>query len=98
MDFTVDSGMHARIVTLPLKPFTLIGATTRAGLLTQALRSRFGIAHHLDFYDDADLQRILVRAADLLSMKVASSTLTRIAGRSRGTPRVALRLLRRVRD
>lgn len=98
VDFTVDTGMHARIVTLPLKPFTLIGATTRAGLLTQALRSRFGIAHHLDFYDDSDLLRILARAADLLGMKVADSTLARIAGRSRGTPRVALRLLRRVRD
>ncbi|MCE9619282.1 MAG: Holliday junction branch migration DNA helicase RuvB [Planctomycetes bacterium] len=98
VDFTVDSGMHARVITLPLKPFTLIGATTRAGLLTQALRSRFGIAHHLDFYADEDLERILVRAADLLAMKAPRGALVRIAGRSRGTPRVALRLLRRVRD
>ncbi|MDZ4754378.1 MAG: Holliday junction branch migration DNA helicase RuvB [Phycisphaerae bacterium] len=99
VDFTVDSGMHAKVVTIRLKPFTLIGATTRAGLLTNPLRSRFGISHHLDFYEDADLVKILDRAAHMLSMRAATSEVTTtIAARSRGTPRVALRLLRRVRD
>jgi len=98
VDFTVDQGMHARLVTLPLKPFTLIGATTRAGLLTQALRSRFGLTHHLDFYGQEELEHILQRAADLLGVKIDSASVTTLAARSRGTPRVALRLLRRVRD
>ena len=98
VDFTVDQGMHARMVTLPLKPFTLIGATTRAGLLTQALRSRFGLSHHLDFYGQEELERILVRAADLLGVKTDATSVHTLAARSRGTPRVALRLLRRVRD
>ena len=98
VDFTVDQGMHARMVTLPLKPFTLIGATTRAGLLTQALRSRFGLSHHLDFYGQEELERIVLRAADLLGVKVDAPSVHTLAARSRGTPRVALRLLRRVRD
>lgn len=98
VDFTVDQGMHARMVTLPIKPFTLIGATTRAGLLTQALRSRFGLSHHLDFYGQEELERILARAADLLGVTVDAASVTTLAERSRGTPRVALRLLRRVRD
>jgi Holliday junction DNA helicase RuvB len=98
VDFTVDQGMHARMVTLPLKPFTLIGATTRAGLLTQALRSRFGLSHHLDFYAQAELERILARAAERLGLKSEPAALATLAERSRGTPRVALRLLRRVRD
>jgi Holliday junction DNA helicase RuvB len=98
VDFTVDQGMHARMVTLPIKPFTLIGATTRAGLLTQALRSRFGLAHHLDFYGIEELERIVSRAAELLGVKVDAPSVGALASRSRGTPRVALRLLRRVRD
>jgi len=99
IDFTLDSGMHARVVTIALKPFTLIGATTRAGLLTQALRSRFGIAHHLEFYAHEDLVAILVRAAGILGMEgVSREAFDAIAARSRGTPRIALRLLRRVRD
>jgi Holliday junction DNA helicase RuvB len=99
IDFTLDSGMHGRMMTLNLKPFTLIGATTRAGLLTGALRSRFGIAHHLRFYGEDDLLVILRRSSALLNMsKVAGETLGSIARRSRGTPRVANRLLRRVRD
>lgn len=99
VDFTVDSGMHAKVITIGLKPFTLIGATTRAGLLTQPLRSRFGIAHHLDYYGMDELLIILERAVERLSMNtLGSSALEVIAGRSRGTPRVALRLLRRVRD
>jgi len=99
IDFTLDSGMHARVVTIPLKPFTLIGATTRAGLLTQALRTRFGIAHHLEFYGHDDLVRILGRAAEILALRgVHADAFDAIAARSRGTPRIALRLLRRVRD
>ncbi|NBX24781.1 MAG: Holliday junction branch migration DNA helicase RuvB [Planctomycetes bacterium] len=98
VDFTVDQGMHARMVTLPLKPFTLIGATTRAGLLTQALRSRFGLAHHLDFYAQEEIERILARAAERLGLQAETAAISTLATRSRGTPRVALRLLRRVRD
>ena len=98
VDFTVDQGMHARMVTLPLKPFTLIGATTRAGLLTQALRSRFGLSHHLDFYAQDELERILARASERLGLVAEPAALSTLASRSRGTPRVALRLLRRVRD
>ncbi len=99
IDFTVDSGMHARVVTMALKPFTLIGATTRAGLLTQALRTRFGVVHNLSFYPQDDLVAILDRAARLMRVEGATTPCLRtLAARSRGTPRVALRLLRRVRD
>jgi Holliday junction DNA helicase RuvB len=99
IDFTVDSGMNSKVVTIGLRPFTLIGATTRSGLLTQALRSRFGIAHNLGFYPVTDIVAILARAAGLLRMDgIPAGTLQSIAERSRGTPRVALRLLRRVRD
>ncbi|MHC5114811.1 MAG: Holliday junction branch migration DNA helicase RuvB [Planctomycetota bacterium] len=99
IDFTLDSGLHAKVITYHLKPFTLIGATTRAGLLTGALRSRFGITHHLQFYSPDDLLRILERAAERLRLDgLDPSALTAIAHRSRGTPRVTLRLLRRVRD
>ena len=99
IDFTVDSGMHSKVVTIGLRPFTLIGATTRAGLLTQALRTRFGIVHNLGFYPVEDVVAILARAARLMRMDgVPAATLVSVAGRSRGTPRVALRLLRRVRD
>ncbi len=98
IDVAIDSGMHSRTVSLTLKPFTLIGATTRAGLLTAALRSRFGVSHHLKHYDPPDLERILDRSARLLELKGDSDSFARIAARSRGTPRVANRLLRRVRD
>jgi Holliday junction DNA helicase RuvB len=99
VDFTVDSGMHARVITMRLKPFTLIGATTRAGLLTQPLRSRFGIAHHLAFYGVEELSAIVMRAAAVLAMDpLPAQAVAAIAERSRGTPRVALRLLRRTRD
>jgi len=99
IDFTLDSGMRAKVITYHLKPFTLIGATTRAGLLTGALRSRFGITHHLQFYSEDDLLTILRRAVKLLAMgAVSDDALATIAQRSRGTPRVTLRLLRRVRD
>ncbi|MDP7071174.1 MAG: Holliday junction branch migration DNA helicase RuvB [Phycisphaerales bacterium] len=99
IDFTLDGGMHARVVTYHLKPFTLIGATTRAGLLTAALRSRFGIAHRLDFYEVSDLEQILDRAANKLDIRLTCPDARQlIAARSRGTPRICLRLLRRVRD
>ncbi len=106
IDVTVDSGMHAKVITLPLKPFTLIGATTRAGLMSGPMRSRFGLIHNLDFYSEEDLLRILVRSASLLKFGQSGPThhgpelaaLNTIAGRARGTPRIANRLLRRVRD
>ncbi len=99
IDFVVDSGMHAKTITLPLKPFTLIGATTRAGLLSGPMRSRFGLTHHLDFYGTDETQTILRRSAGLLGIENPDEeALAVIASRSRGTPRVANRLLRRVRD
>lgn len=99
VEFVVDSGMHAKTITLPLAPFSLIGATTRAGLLSGPMRSRFGITHHLEFYTEPELLSILRRSAGLLGVGHADNdALALIAGRSRGTPRVANRLLRRVRD
>ena len=98
VDFTVDSGLHAKTINFPLKRFTLIGATTRAGLLSAPLRSRFGMLYHLDFYSTQELTEILDRSAQLLSLQCEDGTLELIAARSRGTPRVANRLLKRVRD
>ncbi len=98
VDFTVDSGLHAKTINFPLKHFTLIGATTRAGLLSAPLRSRFGMLYHLDFYNSQELTEILVRSAELLQLQCEDGTLELIAARSRGTPRVANRLLKRVRD
>jgi Holliday junction DNA helicase RuvB len=98
VDFTVDSGLHAKTINFPLKRFTLIGATTRAGLLSAPLRSRFGMLYHLDFYNSEELTDILTRSAKLLELQSDDGTLELIAGRSRGTPRVANRLLKRVRD
>ena len=98
VDFTVDSGMHARTINLPLKPFTLIGATTRAGLLTAPLRARFGIVHHLEFWSTKDLLERARRTADMLGIKYQEKALSMLASRSRGTPRITNRLLRRVRD
>ena len=99
IDFTLDSGMHAKVVTYQLKPFTLIGATTRAGLLTSALRSRFGIGHRLEYYNVEELEAILERAMNRMQLKeITADARLRIAERSRGTPRICLRLLRRVRD
>ena len=98
VDFTVDSGLHAKTINFPLKRFTLIGATTRAGLLSAPLRSRFGMLYHLDFYTTGELTEILSRSAQLLKLVCEEGTLELIAARSRGTPRVANRLLKRVRD
>ncbi|MFC1738132.1 Holliday junction branch migration DNA helicase RuvB [Planctomycetota bacterium] len=98
VDFTVDSGLHAKTINFPLKRFTLIGATTRAGLLSAPLRSRFGILYHLLFYSTDELTQIIRRSAKLLDLPCEDGTLHLIASRSRGTPRVANRLLKRVRD
>lgn len=99
IDVTLDSGLSARTVQVKCQPFTLIGATTRAGLLSSPLRSRFGLVHHLKYYDLPELLAILTRSARLLSIEQAEpKALQVIAERSRGTPRIANRLLRRVRD
>jgi len=98
VDFTVDSGMHAKTINFPLKRFTLIGATTRAGLLSSPLRSRFGMLYHVEFYSVDELTSILTRSARLLELRCETGTLGLIAARSRGTPRIANRLLKRVRD
>ena len=98
IDVAVDSGMNARTVCIKLKPFTLIGATTRAGLISAPLRSRFGVTHHLRYYPVVELLEILHRSAALLSVGANEDSLRSIADRSRGTPRIANRLLRRVRD
>jgi holliday junction DNA helicase RuvB len=98
LPITVGQGAGASIVTLPLPPFTLIGATTRSGLLTTPLRDRFGIWHRLEHYGADDLARIVTRSARLLSVEIEPAGAVAIARRSRGTPRVANRLLRRVRD
>ncbi len=98
VDFVVDKGMFAKTINVPLKKFTLIGATTRAGSLSAPLRNRFGLFYHLDFYDQEDLTLILLRSARLLSVKIEPEAATEIARRARGTPRIVNRLLRRVRD
>ena len=119
IDVQIDTGMHAKTITMPLQPFTLIGATTRAGLISGPMQSRFGIAHNLEYYSEVDLLTILHRSSSLLTMNVEGAgdaddesdispqrpksrksldSLRTIASRSRGTPRVANRLLRRVRD
>jgi Holliday junction DNA helicase RuvB len=98
LPITVGQGAGARVVTLDLPPFTLIGATTRAGLLTTPLRDRFGVTHRLDLYGPADLAKIVRRSAGILDIDVDAEGATTIAARSRGTPRVANRLLKRVRD
>jgi holliday junction DNA helicase RuvB len=98
VDFIVDSGMHSRTINLPLKPFTLIGATTRAGLLSPPLRTRFGITHHLDFWTVAELLDRCRLSADMLKIEYDQPALELLATRARGTPRIANRLLRRCRD
>ena len=98
LDIVIGQGPSARSVKVPLQRFTLVGATTRAGLLTSPLRGRFGLVHRLDFYTPADLQEIVTRSSGILGVSTETSASAEIAGRSRGTPRVANRLLRRVRD
>ena len=98
VDYTTESGIGGRTVNFALKRFTLIGATTRAGMLSPALRDRFGLLFHLQYYTEAELVRIVQRNAKLLKIKSDLPALQRLAGRSRGTPRIVNRLLRRVRD
>ncbi len=98
IDIMIDTGPNARSVQINLNPFTLIGATTRSGLLTAPLLSRFGIKSRLQYYDAVTLQKILLRSASILNTKITSDAATEISGRSRGTPRIANGLLRRVRD
>ena len=98
LDIVIGQGPSARSVKVPLQPFTLIGATTRAGLLTSPLRSRFGIVHRLDFYAEADVREIVTRSARILGVAIDEAATIELARRSRGTPRIANRLLRRVRD
>jgi Holliday junction DNA helicase RuvB len=98
IDIMIGQGPGARSVKVPLERFTLVGATTRTGLLTSPLRARFGIVHRLDFYGETDIREIVLRSARILGVPVDDEAATDIARRSRGTPRVANRLLRRVRD
>ena len=98
LDIVIGQGPGARSVKVPVEPFTLVGATTRAGLLTSPLRARFGIVHRLDFYAVADVEVIVRRSARILGVELVDAAASEIARRSRGTPRIANRLLRRVRD
>jgi holliday junction DNA helicase RuvB len=98
LDIMLDRGPAARSVQLNLAPFCLIGATTRVGLLTAPMRSRFGFMAHLEFYPEEDLSRLLTRSAEIMQVELSAEGVSEIARRSRGTPRIANRLLRRVRD
>jgi holliday junction DNA helicase RuvB len=98
LDIIIGQGPSAKSVKIPIAPFTLIGATTRAGLLTSPLRGRFGIVHRLDFYTEEDLTRVVLRSAAILGVSIHPDAASAIARRARGTPRIANRLLRRVRD
>jgi len=98
LDIVIGQGPSARSVKVPLKPFTLVGATTRSGMLTSPLRDRFGLVHRLDFYSVEDLCKIVLRSAGILEIEIKTEAASEIATRSRGTPRIANRLLRRVRD
>ena len=98
IDIMIDKGPSARSIQIDLAPFTLIGATTRSGLLTSPLRARFGINMHLEYYDVETLTRIVLRSAEILNVSCATDAACEIASRSRGTPRIANALLRRVRD
>ncbi len=98
VDFVVDKGMFAKTINVPLKKFTLLGATTRAGSLSAPLRNRFGLFFHLEFYNVDELLRIVLRSARILGIEIDDAGAAEIAQRARGTPRIANRLLRRVRD
>lgn len=98
LDIVIGQGPGARSVKVAVQPFTLVGATTRTGLLTAPLRSRFGLVHRLDYYTDADMREIVTRSARILGVELDADGADAIARRSRGTPRIANRLLRRVRD
>lgn len=98
IDIMIDKGPSARSIQIELNPFTLIGATTRSGLLTSPLRARFGINSHLEYYDNSILKKIIIRSATILNVEIDEAAAIEISGRSRGTPRILNALLRRVRD
>ena len=98
LDIVIGQGAAARSIKIPVRPFTLVGATTRSGMLTSPLRDRFGIVHRLDFYSSEDLQRIVKRSSTILNVGCDDGAAKQIASRSRGTPRIANRLLKRARD
>jgi Holliday junction DNA helicase RuvB len=98
VDIVMDSGAYAKTYKIPVERFTLVGATTRAGMLSAPLRERFGLMYHLDYYSDEELERIVTRSAGVLGIPIEAPGAATIARRSRGTPRIANRLLRRVRD
>lgn len=98
VDFITGSGAFAKTINLRLENFTLVGSTTRPGLLSSPLRDRFGLSYHLDYYDEKDLSDIITRSSKLMDLKINNESAIEIAKRSRGTPRIANRLLRRVRD
>ena len=98
IDILIDSGPNARTVRIDLEPFTLVGATTRLGNISTPMRDRFGAIFRLDFYQQSEIFEILKRTALILEMNINDEALTEIAGRSRGTPRIANRVLKRVRD
>ena len=98
IDIMIDKGPSARSIQIDLNPFTLVGATTRSGLLTAPLRARFGINLHLEYYDASTLKKIIIRSASIMNVPISSEAAGEIASRSRGTPRIANALLRRVRD
>ena len=98
VNFITDKGMHAKSIKIPLSPFTLVAATTRPGMLSAPMRERFGIFHHLDFYSEDELTRIVMRSATILEAHIDAGGAAEISRRSRGTPRIVNRLLRRVRD
>ncbi len=98
VDIVMDSGAYAKTYKIPVERFTLVGATTRAGMLSAPLRERFGLSYHLDYYSNEELERIVVRSAGVLGIPIDEPGAATIARRSRGTPRIANRLLRRVRD
>ncbi len=98
VDFVVDKGAFAKVINVPLKRFSLIGATTRAGMLSAPLRDRFGLYYHIDFYPPEDLEEIVLRSSGLLDIQIDREAAGVVASRSRGTPRISNRLLRRVRD
>ncbi|MBI20843.1 MAG: Holliday junction branch migration DNA helicase RuvB [Chloroflexi bacterium] len=98
VDFVTGSGAFAKTINLPLLPFTLIGSTTRVGMLSAPLRERFGLTYHLDYYSSDELSKVIIRSAGILNLEINLNSAKEIAKRSRGTPRIANRLLRRVRD
>ena len=98
VDFITGSGTFAKTLSFPLQRFTLVGATTRAGMLSAPLRDRFGLTYHVDYYSPEELSNVIKRSSELLGIKISNEGSYEIANRSRGTPRIANRLLRRVRD